>query len=113
MANPLLHRAFWTAAAIAAVVEVTLLYRQWPPPPVKICASAELGELLAAAAKAGRELHDARAQLLSAPNETTPKLVMNAEAAAAAASNAVINYKQQALERQKAGGAAARDATCS
>lgn len=113
MANALLNRGFWTAAAIAAVVEVTLLYQQWPPPPVKICASAELGELLAAAAKASSELHDARAQLLSAPNETTPKLVMNAEAAAAAASNAVTNYKQRSLERQKAGGAAARDASCS
>jgi hypothetical protein len=113
MANSLLNRAFWTAAAIAAVVEGTLLYQQWPPPPVKICASTELGELLAAAAKTNRELHEARAQLLSAPNEATPKLVMNAEAAAAAAANAVTEYKQREIERQKAGGGAARNAACS
>lgn len=113
MTSPLITRAFWAAAIIAGAAEGVVVYRQWPSPPVKICASVELGELLAAAAKADRDLHEARTQLRSSPNDTTPKTVMDAEAASAAASIAVANYKQREQERQKAAGAAARNASCS
>jgi hypothetical protein len=110
---PLYKNAFWVAVAIAAAAEGVVIYRQWPSPPLKVCASIELGELLAAAAKADAELHDARTHLRTAPDDATPKEVMNAEAVSATAWNAVTNYKQRAQERQKASGAAARNATCS
>ena len=113
MASALLRRAFWTAAIVAAAAEGALIYRQWPSPPLKVCASVELGELLAAAAKGDQDLRNARTLLRTAPNDATPKEVMGAEAASAAAWNAVNEYKQKALERQKAAGAAARNATCS
>ena len=113
MVIPLLKRAFMVAAVIAAAAEAVVIYQQWPPPPLKICASIELGELLAAAKKAEAELHVARTRLRTDPDDSTPKEVMNAEAVSAAAWNAVTDYKQRAQERQKARGAAARSATCS
>ena len=99
-----LQRGFWIAAGIAAAAECVVIYQQWPAPPVKICASIELGGLLALAAKADAELHAARILLQRAPNDDTVKDVMRVEAAAAAASNAVAVYKQRAQEQQKASG---------
>jgi len=109
----LLHkRAFWIAAGIAAAAEGVVVYQQWPAPPIKICASIELGALLATAAKADAELHDARANMRRAPDELVVKEVMRAEANAAAAANAVAIYKQRAVDQQKARGKAASQ-TCS
>jgi hypothetical protein len=113
MATAPIKRALIAAAIVAAAAECAVVYQQWPPPPLKVCASVELGELLAAAKKAEADLHQARARLRTDPDETTPKLVMGAESASAAAWNAVTDYKQRALERQKARGAAARDGACS
>ena len=104
---------FWAVAGIAAVAEAALVYKQWPAPPVKICASIELGALLAAAAKSDAELRDARTQLRKAPDDAAAKEVMRMEEAAGAALNAVAIYKQREQERQKAAGAAAREGTCS
>ena len=101
------RRALIAAAVIAAVAEGVVIYRQWPSPPLKICASIELGELLAAAAKTEAELRDARTRLRTAPNDDTPKEVMRLEAVSAAAFNEVAIYKQKAQERQKASGKAA------
>ena len=113
MWSTLLKHPFWLAAGIAAVLEAVVIYQQWPPPPLKICASIELGALLAAAAKAEGELHEVRALLRKAPDDAVVKEVMRMEAVAAAASNEVAIFKQRALEKQRAGGAAARDAACS
>lgn len=110
---PPYKRAFLAAAVIAAAAEAVVIHQQWPPPPLKICASVELGELLAAARKAESELHVARTRLRTDPDDSTPKQVMNAEAVSAASWNAVTDYKQRAAERQKARGAAARDGACS
>ena len=95
------------------MAEGLVIYQQWPSPPLKICASIEFGALLAAAAKTDAELRDARTQLRKAPDDAAAKEVMRMEAEAAAASNAVAIFKQREQERQKAGGAAARDGTCS
>ena len=113
MTTPLLKRTFWVAAVIAAAAEGVVIYRQWPPPPLKICASVEFGELLAAAAKLESELRAARSGLRTSADVSNPKEIMRLEAAAAAAYNDVANYKQRALERQRARGAAARDGACS
>ena len=110
---PIYKRVFWAVAGIAAVAEAALVYKQWPAPPVKICASIELGALLAAEAKFDAELRDARTQLRKAPDDAAAKEVMRMEAVAGAASNAVAIYKQREQERQKAGGTAAREAACS
>ena len=112
MVTPL-KRAFLVAAAIAAAAEGVVIYRQWPSPPLKVCASIELGGLLAAAAKADAELRGARTSLQKAPDEAAAKKVMRLEAASAAASNEVANYKQRAQERQKAGAKASGDGACS
>jgi hypothetical protein len=109
----LYKRAFWAAAVIAAAAEGLVIYKQWPSPPLKICASIELGELLATVAKRDAELREARTQLRKAPDDAVAKDVMRLEAVSAAASNAVAIYKQRAQERQKASGAAARDGSCS
>jgi len=101
------------AAAIAAAAEGVVIYTQWPSPPLKICASLELGELLAAAAKAEAELREGRTRLRTSPNDDTPKEVMRLEAASAAAFNEVAIYKQKAQQRQKAGGKAASEGSCS
>ncbi len=100
------------AAAIAAAAEGVVIYKQWPSPPLKICASVELGELLAAAAKTEAELRDARTRLRTSPNDDTPKEVMRLESASAAAFNEVAIHKQKAQERQKASGKAASE-SCS
>jgi len=112
--TPPYKRIFWVAAGIAAAAEGLVIYHQWPSPPLKVCASIELGGLLAAAAKADAELRGARSQLLGkAPDDAVAKDVMRLEALSAAASNEVAIYKQRAQERQKASGAAARDGSCS
>ena len=113
MVTLLRKHAFWVAAGIVAAVEVAVIYQQWPSPPLKICASVELGELLAAAAKTEAELRAARTQILKAPDDAATKEVMRLEAASAAAMIEVAKFKQLAQERQKASGAAARDASCS
>ena len=113
MVTALQKRAFWVAAGIAAAAEAVVIYRQWPLPPVKICASIELGELLAAAAKSEAQLKEARTRLQRAPDAAVPEEVMRLEAASAAALIEVAKYKQKAQERQKASGAAARDGSCS
>ena len=113
MATRPLKRAFIVVALVAAAAEGMFIYRQWPPPPLKICASVEFGALLAAAAKAEAELRESRTRLRTAPDDGNPKEVMRLEAVSAAAYNEVANYKQRALERQKARGAAARDGACS
>ena len=113
MVSFLKRHPFWVASAIAAVVEVLALYQQWPPPPVKICASIELGGLLANAAKAEAELHDLRMQMRKGPGEDTVKDVMRMEAAAAAAANDIALYKQREAARQKAAGNTAGGNTCS
>ena len=110
---PLYKRVFWVVAGIAAVAEGLVIYQQWPSPPLKICASIELGALLATAAKTDADLHEARTQLRKAPDDAAAKEVMRMEAVAASASNAVAIFKQREQERQKASGAAARAGTCS
>jgi hypothetical protein len=111
MTTPLQKNLFWGAVAIAVAAEGVMVYRQWPAPPLKICASIELGELLAAAAKNEAELREARNRLRKAPSEAVTKEVMRMEAVSAAASNAVAVYKQKAQERQKTSGKS--DAACS
>ena len=113
MVTPLQKRAFWVAAGIAAAAEAVVIYRQWPSPPVKICASVELGELLAAAAKSEAELKEARTRLQRAPDDSAAKDVMRLEAASAGALIEVAKFKQKAQERQQASGAAPRDGSCS
>ena len=108
MVTPL-QRGFWIATAIAAAAECVVVYQQWPAPPVKICASIELGDLLAKAAKSDQELREARSELRKNPDDAAAKEVMRMEAAAAAASNAVAIYKQREQDRQKAG----RETACS
>jgi len=105
--------AFVAAAGIAAAVEGALIWQQWPSPPLKVCASVELGELIAAASKAEAELREARNNLKIVPVEAAGKEVIRMEAASAAAWNEVARYKQMVQERRKAGGEAARDASCS
>jgi peptidoglycan hydrolase CwlO-like protein len=100
------------AAGIAAAAEGLVIYHQWPSPPLKICASVEFGELLAAAAKGDADLREVRTQLRKAPDDAVAKEVMRLEAVSAAAANAVAIYKQRAQERQKASGSAAREGTC-
>ena len=113
MVSPLHKRVFWVAAGIAAAAEGMVVYQQWPSPPLKVCASAELGELMAAAAKQDMQLHEARGTMRRAPDDAIVKDIMRLEAAAAAASNAVAIYKKQAQDRQKASGKAAREGACS
>jgi len=113
MVTDLQKRIFWVAVGIAAAAEGMLVYRQWPSPPLKVCASAELGELLAATAKADAQRREALNNLRQSPGEEPAKEVMRLEAKSAAAANEVAIYKKQAQARQKAGGAATRDAPCS
>ena len=111
--TPVLKNVLVAAAVVAAAAEGVVIYLQWPAPPLKICASVELGELLATAAKAEVELRGTRSRLRTDPDEELTKQIMRLEAASAAASNEVAIYKQRALERQKASGAAAREGACS
>jgi hypothetical protein len=112
MATPLQKGIFIAAAAIAAAAEGVVVYEQWPAPPLKVCASVELGELLAAAARTETELHEARGRLRFVQDDSATKDVMRLEAASASASTAVAVYKQKAKERQTARGGAARDGAC-
>jgi len=105
--------AFVVAAGIAAAAEGVVIWQQWPSPPLKVCASVELAELMATASKAEAELHEARNHLKIVPAEAAGKDVIRMEAASAAAWNEVANYKQKVQARQKAGGEAARDGSCS
>ena len=113
MVTLLQKHAFWVAVGIAAAAEGVVIYLQWPPPPVKVCASVELGELLATATKTEAELREARARLRSYPEDGASKEVMRMEAVSAAAWIEVAKYKQRAQERQKASGEAAREGSCS
>ena len=107
MVTFLKKRAFWVAVGIAGAAEVAAVYQQWPSPPVKVCASAELGELMAASAKLDSELHGARVRLRTDPHPGTTQELMRLEAESAKALNAVANYKKRAQEQQKAGKACA------
>ena len=110
--TPQLKNVLVAAAVVAAAAEGVVIYRQWPSPPLKVCASVELGELLAASAKSEAQLHEARARLRSDPDEAATKDVMRVESESAAALIAVARYKQQAQEKQKAAGATAREGSC-
>jgi hypothetical protein len=101
MASILQKRIFWAVAGIAVAAEAVVVYQQWPSPPLKVCASAELGELLAAAAKQEATLREMRARL-KAPDDVIIKDVLRQEVVAAAASNAVAIHKKQAQDKQKA-----------
>lgn len=109
----MLNRVFWVAAGLAAAAEAAVIYKQWPKPPLKVCASFELGDLMAAASRAEADLRAGRTRLQGNPDDAVTKEVMRLEANAADAWNAVSKYKQQELDRQKAGGAAARVESCS
>jgi hypothetical protein len=95
------QRAFWVAVGIAIAAEAVAVYQQWPSPPVKVCASVELGELLAASAHFDRQLHEARVRLRTDPHPGTTQELMRLEAESAKALNAVANYKKRAQEQQK------------
>jgi len=110
--TPVLKRSLTALAIFAAAAEGAVIYTNWPSPPLKVCASAELGELLAAAAKADAHLHEARARLRGDPNPDTTKEVMQTEAASAAALIEVANFKQRAQDRHKASGAPAKSGSC-
>ena len=107
-----LNRAFWVVVVIVAALEGTVLYRQWPAPPLKVCASFELGDLLAAAARADGDLRAARTGLQATPENATMQEVLRLEAASGAAWNEVARYKKEAVERQKANVAAGREGSC-
>ena len=102
MVTFLQKRAFWVAVGVAGAAEVVAVYQQWPAPPVKVCASAELGELMAASAKLDADLHSARVQLRTDPHPGTTQELMRLEAESAKALNAVANYKKRAQDQQKA-----------
>ena len=97
------QRAFWVAVGLAGAAEAVVIYQQWPAPPVKVCASVELGALLAASAHLDRELHEARVRLRTDPHPGTTRELMRLEAESATALNAVANYKKRAQEQQKGG----------
>lgn len=111
--TPVLKRALVVATVVAAAAEGVVIYLQWPTPPLKICASVELGELLATAAKAEAELRATRSRLRTDPDAEVTKQIMRLEAASAAAFNEIALYKRRAHEKQKASGAAAREGSCS
>ncbi len=113
MVTFLQKRAFWVAVGIAGAAEGVAVYQQWPAPPVKVCAFAELGELLASSAKFDSELHDARVRLRTDPHPGTTQELMRLEEESAKALNAVAIYKQRAQERQKASGKSAASSVCS
>ena len=96
-----LQTAFWIATGVIAAAEVVAVYQQWPSPPVKVCASAELGDLMAASAKLDSELRGARVRLRTDPHPGTTQELMRLEAESAKALNAVANYKKRAQEQQK------------
>lgn len=102
--NPALKNGLIAAAVVAAAAEGFVIYKQWPAPPLKVCASIELGELLAASAKSDAQLSAARGRLRTDPNPATTQEVMQLETESAKALNAVAIYKQQDLARQKASG---------
>jgi len=110
--TPVLKRSLTVLAVLAAAAEGAVIYTKWPAPPLKVCASVEFGELLAAATKADAQLHQARTRLRTDPNPDTTREVMQMEAASAAAQIAVANFKQRAQERHKASGAPAKSNTC-
>jgi hypothetical protein len=99
------QRAFWIAVGLAGAVEGLAVYQQWPSPPVKVCASVELGELLAASAKSDAQLQNARIRLRTDPNPDTTQELMRLEAESAKALNAVANFKKREQDKQKASGA--------
>jgi len=99
-----------TAAVIAAAAEGAVVYVQWPSPPLKVCASAELGNLVARATRTDAELRYARSELRPGLGESDTKSVMRLEEASAAAWNEVASFKKRALEQQRASGAAASSA---
>jgi len=108
--TPLQKRSLIVAAGIAAATEGVVIYRQWPSPPLKVCASFELGELLAKAAKADAVLREARTRMRREQGDAAAKELLRMEAAAAVTATDVAIYKKQAEERQKASGA--RDGEC-
>src|SRR6185436_10777183 len=103
--TPVFKSTLTVLAVLAAAAEGAVIYKQWPSPPLKVCASVELGELLAASAKADAQLQEARGRLRTDPNPDTTKQVMQLESASAAALIDVANFKRRAQERHKASGA--------
>ena len=91
-------------AGIAALAEGATLILKWPAPPVKVCASVELGQLLERAAKTEEDLRAARAKLRIAPEDAEVKKVLRLEAESAAALAAVNDYKRQARQHPPEGG---------
>ena len=110
--SPVLKNVLVSLAVVAAAAEAAYVYRNWPSPPLKVCASVELGELLAASAKSQSLLKEARGGLRTNPDESATKEVMRMEGESAATLIAVARYKEQALARQKAAGAGAREGSC-
>ena len=111
--TPMWKRILVPAAIVAAIAEGIVIYHQWPSPPLKVCASPELGALMAAAAKAEAQAHASRLQMRNDPDEGATKEVIRLEAASAAAYNEVAQYKRQAQEKQTASGARVGDGACS
>jgi len=103
--TPVQKRSLIVAAGIAAAAEGLVIYRQWPSPPLKVCAYVELGELLAKAAKADAELREARTRMRREQGDAAAKQLLRMEAVAAVAATEVAIYRKQAQERQKASGA--------
>ena len=99
-------------ACLAAAAEGAVIYQQWPSPGPKFCASVELGELLATAARTEADLREARARLQTSPSDAAAQDVMRLESVSAAASNEVANYKRRQQDRMKANGQASRDGSC-
>lgn len=99
----LLHKQVLIGAAVAVgvgtLIEGVIIARQWPPPPVKVCASLELGELLAKSAKLEAELREARARLRQSPEDSEVKNLLRLEGAASTAANEVASYKRRAQQQ--------------
>ena len=102
MVTFLKQHTFWVAVGVAAAAECVIIYQQWPAPPVKVCASVELGELLAASARSDAQLRDSRMRLRTDHlNPAAAQELMRLEAEAGKALNAVGDYKKRAQEQQK------------
>ena len=87
-------KTFIAVTIVAAAVEGAIFYAQLPSSEPKFCASVELGELLAVAAKAEADLSSARSRMQTGPSAEASEEVMRLESIAAAASNDVARHKQ-------------------
>jgi hypothetical protein len=112
VATSLQKRIFVAAALIAGAAEGVVIYQQWPTPPLKVCASAELGGLVAVATRTEAALREARSGLRTGMGESVVPDVLRLEEASAAAWNEVAAYKQRVLDRQKASGETPPSGAC-